>query len=152
MAPEARVFISDFGRLKNLKSVEHFVRRAIPQDEPRLEHDYRASLRAAFSREEFGRALPGHMKQRISIYSTVISPMMVILMTPFPESPLGAGRDANRILKTLPRNRRADYEQLRLCLRLGGIHTSEHQAPGQHWRDTDFTCPGHKRMAESDKG
>jgi ubiquinone/menaquinone biosynthesis C-methylase UbiE len=121
MAPEATVFISDFGRLKREKSVEYFVRRAIPQDEPILEHDYRASLRAAFSREEFSRALSSHMKQRISIYSTVLSPMMVILMTPFPESPRGSGGNGNRILKTLPRNRRADYQQLRLSLRLGGM-------------------------------
>lgn len=121
MAPEAKVFISDFGRLKSLKSVEYFVRRAIPRDEPRLEHDYRASLRAAFSREEFSSALSSHMNQRISIYSTVFSPMMVILMTPFPDSQRGSSGNANRILKTLPRNRRADYQQLRLFLRLGGM-------------------------------
>lgn len=120
LAPGGRVFISDFGRLKSLKSVEYFVRRAIPPDEPRLEDDYRASLRAAFSREEFGRALSGQLKRRISIYSTVVSPMMVVLMTPFPESPRGGG-DADRLLKALPRSRRADYQQLRLSLRLGGM-------------------------------
>lgn len=121
LAPEGRVFISDFGRLKSLKSVEYFVRRAIPPDEPKLEDDYRASLRAAFSREEFARALSGRLKQRISIYSTVVSPMMVVLMTPFPESPRGGDGDAGRLLKALPRNRRADYQQLRLSLRLGGM-------------------------------
>ena len=119
LAPGGKVFISDFGRLRSLKSVEYFVRRAIPPDEPRLEEDYRASLRAAFSREEFGGALSGRMKQRLSIYSTVLSPMMVVLMTPFPESPRGT--HAGLIHKTLPRKRRADYRQLRLCLRLGGM-------------------------------
>lgn len=121
LAPGGRVFISDFGRLKSLKSVEYFVRRAIPPDEPRLEDDYRASLRAAFSKEEFGRALPGRLKQRLSIYSTVVSPMMVVLMTPFPEAPRGRGGNAGRLFKTLPRDRRADYQQLRLSLRLGGM-------------------------------
>lgn len=121
LAPGGRVFISDFGRLKSLKSIEYFVRRAIPPDEPRLEDDYRASLRAAFSREEFGRALSGRLKQRISIYTTAVSPMMVVLMTPFPESPRGGGGNAGRLLKTLPRKRRADYQQLRLSLRLGGM-------------------------------
>lgn len=120
-APGARVFISDFGRLKSLKSVEYFVRRAIPPGEPTLEHDYRASLRAAFSREEFGGALPGRLKQRLSIYSTVVSPLMVVLMTPFPESTRGGGSNAVQLLKTLPRRRRADYRQLRLSLRLGGM-------------------------------
>jgi len=120
MAPDARVFISDFGRLKSLKSIEYFVRRAIPPDEPILEHDYRASLRAAFSREELNRALSGRVRQRISIYSTVVSPMMLVLMSPFP-SPHHLTANADRILQTLPRNRRADYRQLRLSLSLGGM-------------------------------
>src|SRR2546426_3231099 len=78
MAPGAKMFILDFGRLKSLRSVEYFVRRAIPRDEPILEHDYRASLRAAFSTEEFSTALSGRLRQRISIFSTVVSPMMVV--------------------------------------------------------------------------
>lgn len=120
LAPGARVFIADFGRLKSLKSIEYFVRRAIPPDEPILERDYRASLRAAFSREEFNRALSGGLRQRISLYSTIVSPMMLVLMSPFP-SPPHLTANADRILQTLPRNRRADYRQLRLSLSLGGM-------------------------------
>ena len=117
MAPEARVFISDFGRLKSLKSVEYFVRRAVPRNEPILERDYRASLRAAFSREEFSSALSRGIRQRISIYSTVVSPMMLVLMAPFPHN----GANVNRVHASLPFNRRSDYRQLRLCFRLGGM-------------------------------
>ena len=120
LTPDGKFFISDFGRLKSLKSIEYFVRRAIPPEEPILERDYRASLRAAFSREEFGRALSGRIKQRISIYSTVISPMMLVLMSPFP-SPHHLTADVDGILQTLPRNRRADYRQLRWSLSLGGM-------------------------------
>lgn len=117
MAPNGRLFISDFGRLKSVKSVEYFVRRAIPKDEPQLEHDYRASLRAAFSTEEFMRAMSARMKQRVSLYSTVLSPMMIVLMTPFPSG----NANADRMIETLPRKRRADYQQLRLSFRLGGM-------------------------------
>jgi arsenite methyltransferase len=118
MTSNAKVFISDFGRLKSVKSVEYFVRRAIPKDEPRLEHDYRASLRAAFSTDEFRRAMCGQLKQRISLYATVLSPMMIVLMTPFPDV---SDRNANGMIETLPRKRRADYQQLRLSFRLGGM-------------------------------
>jgi arsenite methyltransferase len=121
MAPQAKMFILDFGRLRSLRSVEYFVRRAIPRDEPVLEHDYRASLRAAFSREEFSTALSGSMRERISIYTTAVSPMMVVLMAPFPESPRDHAGDAGRLLTRLPQNRRTDYWQLRLSLRLGGM-------------------------------
>jgi arsenite methyltransferase len=118
-APDARIFIADFGRLKSVKSIEYFVRRAIPKDQPRLEHDYRGSLRAAFSKEELIGALSSQMTQRIRVYSTVVSPVMVVLMSPFP----GPRRRSNADLAAyaLPRSRRADYRQLRLCLRLGGM-------------------------------
>lgn len=125
MAPEARLFIADFGRLKSVKSVDYFVRRAIPKGEPVLERDYRASLRAAFAREEFAGALPDRVKSRITIYSTIVSPMMVVLMAPFPAARPDARPDARgaarRLLSRLPHRRRADYRQLRLCLRLGGM-------------------------------
>jgi arsenite methyltransferase len=121
MAPNAKVFISDFGRLKSVKSVEYFVRRAIPKDEPRLEHDYRASLRAAFSTDEFRRAMSAEMKQRISLYATVLSPMMIVLMTPFHDVPGARNGSGNQMIETLPRKRRADYQQLRLSFRLGGM-------------------------------
>jgi arsenite methyltransferase len=121
MAPGARMFISDFGRLKSLKSVEYFVRRAVPKNEPILECDYRASLRAAFSREEFSSALSHRMKQRISIYATVVSPMMLVLMAPFPESSRHDTAHAYPVHTTLPANRLSDYRQLRLSLRLGGM-------------------------------
>ncbi len=121
LVPEGRVFVSDFGRLKSRRSVEYFVRRAIPRDEPILEQDYRASLLAAYSRAEFAGALRGRVQSRISLYATVVSPMMVILMTPFPAPHAGHVARAADALRALPRSRRADYRQLGLFLRLGGM-------------------------------
>jgi arsenite methyltransferase len=148
MAHDARMFIADFGRLKSLKSVDYFVRRAIPRNEPILERDYRASLRAAFSKEEFSRALPSCARRRIAIYSTVVSPTMVVLMSAREPARLEsvahgtAGQESasqetavqetaahdtaaheptEGLLAMLPRPRRADYHQLRLSLRLGGM-------------------------------
>jgi arsenite methyltransferase len=120
MAPGANVLISDFGRLNSLKSIEYFVRRAIPPDEPELERDYRASLRAAFSRKEFAAALPGRISERISLYTTALSPMMVVMMTPLPDFSGNSLRSA-AVVRSLPRARRADYWQLYFSLRLGGM-------------------------------
>lgn len=121
MAPDARMFIADFGRLKSLKSVEYFVQRAIPPSEPRLEQDYRASLRAAFSRQEFERAMSNAMKQRVSVYATVATPMMIALMTAFPADAHACERKMMSILRELPPARRADYRELTVSLRLGGM-------------------------------
>jgi ubiquinone/menaquinone biosynthesis C-methylase UbiE len=121
MAPGSRMFISDFGRLNSLKSVDYFVRRAIPEDEPILEHDYRASLRAAFSPKEISTALSDRMRNRLSIYSTVMIPMMIVVMAPLPDSSREGCWNVHQVLRTLPYARRADYWQLRVGLRLGGM-------------------------------
>jgi arsenite methyltransferase len=121
LADDGRVFVVDFGRIRSLKSVEYFVRRAIPPNEPQLAHDYRASLRAAFSKEEFSQALPDRLKQRVCLYSTVISPLMMVMMTPFPKTRAEGNGTRNGVVRTLPGNQRADYRQLRVSLRLGGM-------------------------------
>ncbi len=120
-APDARIFLADFGRVRSLKSVEYLVRRAIPRDEPVLEHDYRASLRAAFSQEEMQEAMPASLRRRLGTYATIFSPVMVVLMTPFPASPRGGKSPSEGSGAGLPWSRLADLWQLRLLLRLGGM-------------------------------
>jgi arsenite methyltransferase len=118
LKPDGRLFIMDFGRLRSLKSVDYFVRRAIPPHEPILMRDYRASLLAAFSRIELESALPSGLRQRVSVYSTIVSPLMMVVATPMaahaPAAPAASARN-------LPPRRRADYRQLSLALRLGGM-------------------------------
>ena len=116
LKPGGRVFIADFGRIRSLKSVEYFVRRAIPRGEQVLEHDYRASLRAAFSPEEFDQALPASLSKRVSLYSTAVSPVMMVLMSPYADT-----STPTVTLSPMPLARRADRAQLRLFFRLGGM-------------------------------
>jgi arsenite methyltransferase len=115
LKPDGRLFIMDFGRLRSLKSVGYFVRRAVPPHEPILIRDYRASLLAAFSRIELESALPSGLRQRVSVYSTIVSPLMMVVATPMAaHAPAASARD-------LPPRRRAEYRQLSLALRLGGM-------------------------------
>ncbi|BDC50520.1 hypothetical protein F183_A28360 [Bryobacterales bacterium F-183] len=114
---DGRVFVSDFGRLRNRKSIGYFVRRAIPPGEDVLARDYAASLTAAFSLDDFRAALrDSQLGSRVSLYSTVVSPLMVTMLTPYPEN-----ADRIQLKRTLPRARWADYSQLRWSLKLGGM-------------------------------
>lgn len=120
LTPSGRIFISDFGRMRSLHSIEYFVRRAIPADEPVLEADYRASLRAAFSMAEIQSSLSDQLRNRVGIFSTIVSPVMIVLMTPFPVQQFTTERrSAGR--NRLPLKRLVDLWQLRLFLRLGGM-------------------------------
>lgn len=116
LKPGGRVFIADFGRIRSLQSVEYFVQRAIPRGEQILEQDYRASLRAAFSPQEFDQALPTSLGNRLSLYTTAISPVMMVLMSPYADTSPPVVK-----LSPMPLARRADRAQLRLFFQLGGM-------------------------------
>ncbi|MEO0974674.1 MAG: methyltransferase domain-containing protein, partial [Pseudomonadota bacterium] len=116
LTPGGRVFIADFGRIRSLKSVEYFVARAIPRDEPVLERDYRASLRAAFSPQEMHDALPPGLSERLALHATALSPVMMVLKSPYADT-----RGPTMPSAPMPFARRADRAQLRLFFQLGGM-------------------------------
>lgn len=122
LRPSGRVYICDFGRLKHLRSVEYFVGRAIPKDEPILERDYRMSLQAAFTKEEFQKALGRTLGNRAAIYSTAVSALLIIVKSEGSSTVRRAAKaELNRLIDALPSQRRLDFFQLRAFLRLGGL-------------------------------
>ncbi len=123
LTPKGKIYICDFGRLKSLGSVEYFVRRAIPEEETILRRDYYESLRAAFSKFEFKMALLKLEARKIKLYSTLISPIMIVITTDHQHKLLSppVGAEIVNTIKLLPRRRRQDLQQLRFFLRLGGL-------------------------------
>jgi len=122
LAPGGRVYICDFGRLKRVRTVEYFVRRAIPEDEPILGRDYYESLKAAFSKLEIKSALSRLTKHKLRLHSTPVSPIMLVIKTDYDPALAAPTRtEIERMIKRLPRRRRQDLWQLRLFFRMGGL-------------------------------
>ena len=122
LKPGGKVYIADLGRLRDLRSIDYFVKRATLLNEPVLAHDYRMSLRAAFSPSEFSAALSKGLRQRLSIYHTAISPMLIVLTTGQDNAMKPAVKAAvDDMILALPSDRRHDLAQLRVFLRLGGL-------------------------------
>jgi arsenite methyltransferase len=122
LAADGGIYICDFGRLKSLRSIEYFIERAIPKNEPLLAGDYHASLKAAFSRQEVEAALRAAMRRPVRVYATAVGPLMMVLKTD-ERAPLSRPTKAaiSEIVARLPRERREDLRQLRSFLRLGGL-------------------------------
>jgi SAM-dependent methyltransferase len=122
LKPSGRVYISDLGRLRHSRSIDYFVNRAVPPSEPVLARDYRMSLRAAFSPSELRLALCDGLRERLSIYHTAISPLLIVVTTGQHKALKPALKAAlDDMILSLPGDRRCDLEQLRLFLRLGGL-------------------------------
>lgn len=121
LKPGGALYLTDFGRLKSLKSVIFFAYMNAKHQPHLFSLDYERSLRAAFVREEFetltARCLPGEA----DVLSTFKVPFLVLVKTA--DKPLPAAlRDHVKAMRTTlkPRYRR-DLDDLRTFFRLGGL-------------------------------
>ncbi|WP_047603906.1 class I SAM-dependent methyltransferase [Pseudomonas putida] len=115
------IYLNDFGRLKSVESVDYFVSRASDGADQATLLDYRNSLLAAFSREEFQTLAASYLGPCVKVYSTAISPLMMVVRTPKRRCVAAMKDEFRRRYRCLPRSRQADVDQLRLFLGMGGM-------------------------------
>lgn len=120
---EGALYLMDFGRLRSKRAVEIFVAKVARTETESLSQDYRASLHAAFTPQDFAAEIAGLEHPGTSLYCTVIAPLVVVVCTPLPVAPLQpAISSAYRAsLPALGERRLAELNQLHLFLRLGGL-------------------------------
>ncbi len=115
------IYLNDFGRLKSVESVDYFVSRASDGADQATLLDYRNSLLAAFSREEFQTLAASYLGPCAKVYSTAVSPLMMVVRTPKRRCVAAMKDEFRRRYRCLPRSRQADVDQLRLFLGMGGM-------------------------------
>ena len=121
LKPGGALYLTDFGRLKSLKSVLFFAYMNARHQPHIFSLDYERSLRAAFLREEFEALAVKLLSQDAEVISTFKVPFLVIIKTgdkPLSESVQKRVQAMRRELK--PRYRR-DLDDLRTFFRLGGL-------------------------------
>ena len=121
LRPDGAIYLADFGRLKKLRSVIFFAYMNAKRQPHVFSLDYERSLRAAFRFDEFEAVARSELPANAKVYGTFLSPMLTVIQTP--PRPLDAGfRDRLRAMrKALPKRYRADLDDLRLFMRLGGL-------------------------------
>jgi len=121
LKPGGAVYLTDFGRLKSLKSVITFAYMNADQQPHIFSLDYERSLRAAFLREEFVEAAAQHLPSSVHTHSTSLVPLLVIMRTAPRSISHEAATKLGALRKALPRRYRADLEDMRLFFRQGGL-------------------------------
>ena len=121
LKPGGALYLTDFGRLKSLKSVLFFAYMNAKHQPHLFSLDYERSLRAAFLREEFEALANKHFPPEVGVVSTFKVPFLVIIKTadkPLPDVLLQKIKTMRRALK--PRYQR-DLNDLRTFFALGGL-------------------------------
>lgn len=122
LKPEGALYLTDFGRMKSLKSVIFFAYMN-EKHHPHLHLfwlDYERSLRAAFQFEEFRSLARELLPSGVRTYGTFLSPFLVVIQTPPDPLPPDLSIRIKQMRNDLPRRYRADLDDMRLFLKLGG--------------------------------
>jgi len=121
LKPGGALYLTDFGRLKSLKSVIFFAYMNARFQPHLFSLDYERSLRAAFLKEEFAdltrRLLPGDA----SLVATFKVPFLVIVKTTDKPLPAALRERLKAMRKALKPRYRRDLDDLRTFFRLGGL-------------------------------
>lgn len=82
LKPGGAIYLSDFCRLKSLKSVVYFAYKYDKILPPVLCLDYERSLRAAFTEQDFRASMPLLGRRDVRMYTTKFVPFMMVIKTP----------------------------------------------------------------------
>lgn len=121
LKPGAALYLVDFGRLKQSKTVEFFVAQNADEQPPLFNLDYENSLRAAFELEDFRRMTTEVLHGRGKLYSTFMVPMLTLIKTADHPLPPGDRERVKALAAAMPPRYRSDLNDLRIFFRLGGL-------------------------------
>ena len=121
LKPGGAVYLTDFGRLKSLKSVITFAYMNADKQPHIFSLDYERSLRAAFLPEEFMETAGTCLPDAVRTYSTALVSLLVILRTAPRSISKEVAAQLDELKRALPRRYRSDLEDLRLFFRQGGL-------------------------------
>jgi SAM-dependent methyltransferase len=119
LKPGGAIYLTDFGRLKSLKSVLFFAYMNAEYQPHLFSLDYERSLRAAFLLEDFQVASANSLPSAVRVFSAFQAPLLVTMKTakPLPAALLSR---LQVLRAALPRSYRKDLDELRYFVKLGG--------------------------------
>ena len=121
LKPDGALYLTDFGRLKSLKSVIYFAYMNTTNQPHIFTLDYERSLRAAFLKEEFESLTTVNLPKQVELFSTYLVPFLVIVKTE--DKPISNDilEKIHFMYQQLPAQYRKELDSLRFFLRLDGL-------------------------------
>lgn len=117
------VYLADFGHLRSEKSIDYFAHQYADRQPELFTLDYLYSLRAAFSIDDFRKALQA-LSGRATLYSTFGFPFMVVVKSPVRRRDDPALRKAlQEIRRDLPGYHETDIKDLKTLMQRGGLRS-----------------------------
>ncbi len=120
LKPGGKLYLTDFCRLKSLKSVLYFAYMNREKQHHLFLLDYERSLRAAFNKSDFS-SLRENFFPDYQFYTTGFVPLIAIIKSRDEDLDEAVRDKLNQIRTNLPREYRKVLDDMRLFFRLGGL-------------------------------
>lgn len=121
LKPGGGLFLIDFGRFRRRQTQEFFATDRAERQPALFTEDYRNSLRAAFSYEDF-RALAGLLGANVSVQRTWLAPFMIVLKSPARRTPeLADLQRARKMFRELRPEQQEDFRDFARLFEYGGM-------------------------------
>lgn len=122
LKPNGALYLTDFGRLKSIKSVQFFAYMNEAHQPHIFSLDYERSLRAAFLKADFELLASKYFSsQQVTVESTFKVPFLVILKTADQPLPDAMRQRISAMCKSLKPRYRRDLNDMRTFFALGGL-------------------------------
>lgn len=121
LKPRGALYLTDFGRLKSLKSVIFFASMNAHYQPDIFTLDYERSLRAAFLKEDFEVLLTQYLPKNAELISTFKVPFLIIIKTEDQPLPRDKYDQIHAMRSLLMPRYNQDLDSLRLFFRLSGL-------------------------------
>lgn len=130
LKPGGALYVTDFGRLKSLRSVMYFAYMNRTRQPHLFSLDYERSLRAAFLREEFEELRATELPAQARLFATFQVPFLTVIKTEDRTLPAATLHRLAEMRRALPGRYRRDLFDLRVFFALGGLRND----PFWNWR------------------
>lgn len=121
LRPGGALYLTDFGRLKSLKSVIFFAYMNARHQPHIFSLDYERSLRAAFLKEDFAALAERLLPANARLLSTFKVPFLVLIKSEDRPLPAALRERVQAMRRALRPRYRRDLDDLRTFFRLGGL-------------------------------
>lgn len=121
LKPDGALYLTDFGRLKSLKSVIFFAYLNKCHQPHSFSLDYERSLRAAFLLSDFKDVAKDAFASNVEVFSTFGIPILVVIKTPDKVLPASVEKTVKTMRRNLPAKYRRELDDIRLFFWMSGL-------------------------------
>lgn len=117
---DKRLYLYDFGKIKRTETIDFFLGTV---NNVFVKEDYKNSLKAAFTVEDFKYLTSKYLGENIQLFSTLCVPVIVVIKNTSHALKIEQKKQLNEMVKRLNSQQKNDFKMVKLFLLMNGMRS-----------------------------